>query len=205
MYLVRHGSTDAHSHGIKQSPTTPLSKAGVKQVEDTADWLKKFHTEYLYSSEWKRAEQTAQIIAERLGIMCSLRPDVHECSKNPILNGLAADDPLVLQSYQEYRENIDDADWKFMGDGESVNETIERARKYLDDMAAKHPTNSVVVATHNLFIGVIVSLILLWDDYNHKTFMNLKKQLRMDNAGITVIEYSQPTGKWTLKSFNVIP
>jgi phosphohistidine phosphatase len=66
IYLVRHGSTVPE----ERDPTRPLSEKGRAEVEKTARALlkEKANVEEIWHSTKLRAKQTAEIIAQTLGV-----------------------------------------------------------------------------------------------------------------------------------------
>jgi phosphohistidine phosphatase len=66
IYLVRHGDTVPE----ERDPTRPLSEKGRKEVEKTARALlqEKANIEEIWHSTKLRAKQTAEIIAQMLGV-----------------------------------------------------------------------------------------------------------------------------------------
>ncbi len=65
--LVRHGSTDSVDQKIIDGRTNnPLNENGLRQIGETADFLKTVPAKHLYSSPLKRCLQTAQAIAANI-------------------------------------------------------------------------------------------------------------------------------------------
>ncbi len=64
IYLVRHGETEWNVEKIIQGQKDiPLNTKGKKQAEELAGKLKEIRFDAIYSSDLKRATETAQIIA----------------------------------------------------------------------------------------------------------------------------------------------
>ena len=69
LILVRHGSTKAVDQKIIQGRAdNPLNENGLRQIGETADYLKAVPARHLYSSPLKRCLQTAQAIAANLNL-----------------------------------------------------------------------------------------------------------------------------------------
>lgn len=63
LYLVRHGESTANKDKIVQGQLdTELTKFGQKQAKKTAERLKLFKIDKIYSSDLKRAKKTAETI-----------------------------------------------------------------------------------------------------------------------------------------------
>jgi len=79
LLLVRHGETDWNADGRLQGQTDrPLSDFGRRQARQLADELAEEELEAIYSSDLSRARETAEIVAERLGLPVVLDPDLRE-------------------------------------------------------------------------------------------------------------------------------
>ena len=62
--LVRHGESEANAKGISQGQKldSPLSKKGLEQAKKVTERLSEEKIDFIYSSDLKRAKQTAEII-----------------------------------------------------------------------------------------------------------------------------------------------
>jgi broad specificity phosphatase PhoE len=66
--FVRHGQSQANADGIIATATTPLTEAGVEQAKKTGKELLTLGVTTIVASPYVRAQQTAQTIADELGI-----------------------------------------------------------------------------------------------------------------------------------------
>jgi len=79
LLLVRHGETDWNADGRLQGHTDrPLSDFGRRQAQQLAAELEGEELEAIYSSDLARARETAEIVAERVGLPVALDPDLRE-------------------------------------------------------------------------------------------------------------------------------
>src|SRR4051812_14446297 len=81
VYLVRHGETTWNAERRFQGQLdVELSSTGVEQAEAVALWLasQPVHFTAIFSSDLKRAVQTAQTIGRRLGLVPELHRDLRE-------------------------------------------------------------------------------------------------------------------------------
>ena len=68
LYFVRHGLSEHNIAGIYSGQTeTPLSKEGRVQASMAGEIAKELHIDYIISSPYERALETAQIIAREIG------------------------------------------------------------------------------------------------------------------------------------------
>ena len=202
LYLIRHGKTDAHLLNKRQSPDTPLGELGKKQAMALAAKMNLLKVDHLYSSEWPRALQTAQFLSESFSLPIKTHPFVHEIKKHPKLNGIPEDSELNMRAVRESRENMDNFDWKFEGQGESVNEIIARAKIVIEYLEKNHPNESVAIVSHGVFIMIMTSLILLGQNYDQRSFRKLSRSLKMHNTGVSSFKFDPSIKQWTMICFN---
>jgi broad specificity phosphatase PhoE len=69
LYMVRHGDTEANDDDIVHGwVNVPLNDKGIEQAHKTADSLKDKDITHIITSDLPRAKQTANIIANKLGV-----------------------------------------------------------------------------------------------------------------------------------------
>jgi len=76
LYLLRHGiAVERGTHPFRNDSHRPLTPEGMKRTRRVARALKKlkFHFDRILSSPYVRAKQTADIVADELGIHSKLR------------------------------------------------------------------------------------------------------------------------------------
>lgn len=83
LYLIRHGKPDYSPVDIRGfagfgRDLAPLSKEGIKQVEETAKDERLRDAQIILSSPYTRALQTAAIISREIGIRVTVEVDLHE-------------------------------------------------------------------------------------------------------------------------------
>lgn len=68
IYFVRHGRSIANASGIIATPQSPLAEEGLDQARQTGQDLKGYDVKIIVSSNFIRAQQTAEVLASELGI-----------------------------------------------------------------------------------------------------------------------------------------
>jgi uncharacterized phosphatase len=143
--LVRHGQTDWNRiRRIQGASDIPLNGVGRRQARDAGDKLAGGGWNAVYSSPLSRAAETAEIIAERLGLF------------EPVpVPGLAERGYGLAEGLTgtEVRERF--------GRGpvpgrESTESVLTRALDALDGLAQRHPDDGIVVVSHGGVIGALV-------------------------------------------------
>lgn len=119
--LVRHGQSEGNTTGIlsRNHETLPLTSKGVQQAEAVSKELNKLKVEIIVSSPLLRARQTAEIIAERIGLGFTMDTRLQERDFGQ-LEGTLAD---------SYR-------WRFeKGKGiETLDQIFFRVKSFMDDV-----------------------------------------------------------------------
>jgi broad specificity phosphatase PhoE len=184
LILVRHGESSGNRDRIYAiSPhDLPLTELGYRQAQHAAQRIAElFHPQLVVTSVYKRASETARIIAGALGVPLQFEPNLHE-REFGVHRGRAYDSFLTEPDYDPQRPWA----WKPQG-GESYEDVQARVSPILDRLAAAHPSKDVVVVSHG---GVMASLWAYvtgtWEDVYVPP-----------NCGIILIEhtpegYSQP-------------
>lgn len=160
LYLVRHGETDWNrAHRIQGSTDVPLNDTGREQARATGRLLAGRQWHAVYSSPLSRAVETAQLIADELGL-----PD-------PV----AVDDLVERQYGQAEGLTGWQVEARFPGDQpvpgrESRSAVATRVLPALVGLAERHPDQSIVVVSHG---GVIRSVLQALDaDQAHERIRN---------------------------------
>jgi probable phosphoglycerate mutase len=145
--LIRHGETLWNLEGRMQGHgDSPLSELGQRQAAALASALARERFDALYSSDLRRALETARPIATALGL--PVRPDARLRERHlGILQGrsfaeVARDEPELHARWQG-----PDPTWVIPG-GESKQEKHQRVLAALAAIAAAHPGGRVLVITH---------------------------------------------------------
>jgi len=136
--------------GHLDSPLTPL---GVSQARRLAGRLAAIHFDALYSSDLGRAAETARIAADACKCEIAFDPRLRERNMG-IFEGLT-------RSEMESRFPEERAAYRQKGPsyviprGESADQRVGRALQCLDELAARHPSGTLVVVTHG---GILMGL-----------------------------------------------
>jgi probable phosphoglycerate mutase len=131
LLLVRHGETDWNAEGRLQGHTDrPLNDHGRRQAAALAERLADDDIDAVYASDLARARETAEILAERLGLPVVTDPDLRERNWGN-WEGLTGTERDRVEYVGEDRE----------AHGARVIQAVRR-------IAAQHPGERIVVVTH---------------------------------------------------------
>jgi broad specificity phosphatase PhoE len=153
--LIRHGQTDWNLEGRYQGQSdVPLNEAGRSQAYELARQLKDQTFAALYSSDLKRASETAEIIATAIGISYSLDVRFREINQGE-WEGQQVEVIKARYAGLWNMRTVDPASVRPPG-GETVGEVANRAAMAMDDLARLHPRAKVLVVSHGLTLATII-------------------------------------------------
>ena len=143
LILARHGETDWNRDGIWQGHgDPPLNDLGRQQAMELAARLADVEIDALYSSDLRRAYETAQIVGAAKGLDITAEPDLREIDIG-VWSGLTR---------AQIEERFPDME---RHDGEASDAFDTRAVGVLRRIAGAHDGHQVLVVTHG---GVVRAL-----------------------------------------------
>jgi broad specificity phosphatase PhoE len=160
--FVRHGETDHNNAMVITSgnPGGGLTENGVAQIRRTVELVRPANPVALYSSPLRRARQSADILAEGLGLPVVDEYDLRECDVGA-LEGSSDE-----SSFARFNESMDrwyveaDLDFPLGPEGETARAAIDRAGAVVVRIAAAHPGDvSVVVVCHQTLLQLILTYV----------------------------------------------
>lgn len=174
IYLIRHGQDDTSVRGGWSS--CPLTDKGIAQSKGLAEELlnskEKYNIQKIYSSDLKRAKQTANIIAEKLNLSVELMPEFREVN-NGVLAGL--DNYIAKKNYPNmYWRNLE---WnEHYPNGESPKEFYHRVKNGWEELKrlCKKQNGNTALVTHGGVIHIIYCLENGMEYLNKNTYSPVK-------------------------------
>ena len=182
LILVRHGETRLNKEGrIQGLNNTSLAPSGRVQALAIAKTLLRDLPFHLYTSPVTRARETAQIIAESIGVPCKLLNGLEEANAGE-LEGLTSQE--MRERYPAFARLWDkDLGTAQMPGGESLIFVQKRAWEAISKLMEIHPSETVVAITHNFTIQTVVCKVLGLP-------LQASKRLRQNVGSITRVEIS---------------
>lgn len=157
LWLLRHGQTDWNLTGRWQgqaSHAPGLNDMGYAQALAVRDQLKDARLSAIYSSDLLRSRQTAELLAEPLGLTVTLEPRLREIDLGAWEGMLS--DAIESKYPQELAERAHDPLHARAPQGESPLEVEERVIAAVTDIAEKYPDDSVLIVSHGVSLAVII-------------------------------------------------
>ena len=189
--LVRHGETEWNAERrIQGQIDIGLNETGQRQAVAAGRWLQRAGIVALYSSDLKRAWTTAQAIGAAIGLVPTPAPEMRE-RRYGVFEGL---------TYDEAKEKYPDGYGAFEGrnadyafeNGESLKAMFARVTGKLQQIAAAHPGQNVVVVLHGGVLDVINRFV-------RGNPLEMPRDFLIPNAGINWV--SVIDGAWHLDTW----
>jgi broad specificity phosphatase PhoE len=182
--LVRHGQTDWNAAGRWQGhEDIPLNATGLEQARALAEHLRDCPISAVYSSDLKRAQMTAAVIAEAHGLTLKLDPRWRELHLG-VFQGLTTNE-INAKYPTEARRMREDYMGYVIPTGEARRAMQARAFAAYQQILREEPGDEIVVVSHGGTIRVVL-LKLFGDDVLHRS---------IHNTSISTIETDGNTAK----------
>ncbi|NQT38382.1 MAG: histidine phosphatase family protein [Planctomycetes bacterium] len=158
VYLIRHGESTYNADGrIQGQSDPPLSELGLQQARAVAAAMTRMPIELVVASPLRRAMQTAELVAEPLGLPIRVDDRLMEVHVGVFQDKLRAD--LETLFPEELRRWLSgDPDFIIPG-GESRRQLARRGRAAIDDLAGLDHRQVAVVAHGGLLTAALKHLL----------------------------------------------
>jgi probable phosphoglycerate mutase len=190
-YCIRHGESTYNASGrIQGQSDVPLSELGRRQSEAVAAALGPLPIEALYSSPLRRAMETAQPVAEALGLPIQTDPRLMEIHAGVFEDQLRNElDRLFPEALARWRSG--DPDFAIPG-GESRRKLMERGREAFEAILQAGRRQVAVVSHGGLIAAAIKSLLEIPAGRHPFNFYNGSiSQLAVDGAKVKLLTLNQ--------------
>lgn len=158
----------------------PLDDTGLAQAQALARHLADFPVAAIYSSPLRRAVQTAQPIAQQLGLPVQPLPGLIDINYGD-WQGLSH--PEVAQAYPDlYQRWLEKPHLVKFPHGESLRQVRLRGMAALKEVAARHEGQVVLLVAHQVVNKVLVCAMLGLDNSHFW-------HIRQDTACLNVFDY----------------
>lgn len=183
LILVRHGLTNwNHEFRYQGHTDIELNPEGVKQAHALKERIKDEKITAIYSSDLKRAMETARIIAE---------PHKIEVIPNPLfkeINFGVWEGRTYQELQKEYPQQLkiwlESPHLLRIENAETFSELQDRAMLGLKGVLSQHPSGTIVIVTHG---GVIAALICgLFNEH-----INNMWKYKQKNASLNILVFQE--------------
>jgi broad specificity phosphatase PhoE len=201
IYFVRHGESEGNAARIHQNKETPLSEIGMSQAKIVALRFSKIQVSKIIASPFKRAQQTAQAIADKNDLEIETSVLFSERRGPSQLIGLSQ----LSQQSKEIRANLqanilnDEGEWRH-SDEENAAEFAKRAQEALDFLS-RRPEENLVVVCHALILRMIFTKILN-PNGDLKNLYDIYDNFDLNNTSISMASYDEGKKRWQMICIN---
>ena len=177
VYILRPGLDDERFIGGWSN--VELVEEGIEQVKRTIEFMKKHQIVFdrIYSSDIKRAKETAQLVSDAYNIPIELQPCLRELDKG-LLTGMPKKQAELL--YPDYMENVGiDVSYP---NGESMINLYKRQKAVLEWVLG---LGKCLIVTHRGPIN------MYYFHLNHESLTNNKKRFGVTHASLHELDTKQ--------------
>ncbi|MCC6612019.1 MAG: histidine phosphatase family protein [Anaerolineae bacterium] len=169
--FIRPGETDWNRQSRQQGwVAAPLDARGVQQAEKLAKVVPSIGVGALYSSDLVRAKQTAEIVANRLGLTPTFDERLRERAVGE-WQGLTLDE--IRDWYpREHMALQYDPDHFCIPGGESRMDVQKRVKAALADILPNAPCETIAIISHTTAIRMSVCLLVPGKEVNFNPVAN---------------------------------
>ena len=197
IFLVRHGATDWNLAGRCQGATDlELNETGLRQAEAAALGLTGEKIDAIYSSDLKRARQTAEAVARLHNLSVLVEEGIRELDHGELEGLTFAEIQAVRPDFiRRWRDEPADAD---IPGGEKLREVARRAWDGMGRIVGRHaPDETLVVVSHNFPILSMLCRVA-------GTPLNQYRTYHLPPGGAVRLDYG-PGGAWRLAPGGKLP
>lgn len=190
LLLIRHGQTEWNKSGRYQGQSdVALSEEGLAQAGCLASHFPTDRLDAVYASDLRRAVVTAQIVADKFGLIVQKEPSFRELCfgdwEGLTYQEITARWPEAMENFLIHPDKLE------IPHGETFAQVQARVMKRLREIVAKHEAGDQVVAVfaHGAVLRTVMASILqmplsmVWSLSQYNTAVNI---VRFDEGWPTV-------------------
>ena len=187
--FVRHGQTHANAnHYLQGQSDGLLNEVGLEQARELGSHLKDVFIEKIYCSDKKRAQATAQAIADEkaMPIITEARLQEWNCGD------------WDLMSFADFMKLIEEQGLDTSAfeptNGENASQLRQRAREVLSDIFNESKGKSVLIVSHGDLIRNMIGSLMQIE-------ASIARNIQIDNASYSVLVLWR--GSWQIVKLNI--
>jgi broad specificity phosphatase PhoE len=198
LYLLRHAEKEwgGHFNPALRHQDEPITANGRRQAEAWAGHFAGQGLAAVYISQYRRTGQTAEPIAQRLGLAPVVDERLNELD-NGRLEGMT--EQAVRETYPDVWQALQarNTDFRFP-EGETGAEAQARIEAFVAAAQRQHANEAVLVVSHD-------GLVRLWVCWALGLPVYRRWDFKVDFCGLTELSFEPAAGRWRLLRFNCPP
>lgn len=190
--LIRHGETTWNAERRLQGHTDiPLNNKGIQQARQMAQAIKntKLSFDALYTSDLKRAADTANAIVELFGVEARVDSALRERHFGA-LQGLTIQEAPLLQPTIWQAHIARDLEHELDG-GESIHQFALRVQTVLDKIHEQHTGQTILLVSHGGTLDMVYRIA-------SKQALSTERVASVPNASLNWITHQEGEG-WSVE------
>ena len=202
--FLRHGQAKNNTDRILAGRTEgiPLTEAGVKQAEHTAEFLQHMNISAIYSSPIQRAKHTAEIVGKHNSLDVTIDERLIELDMGKF-TGMPYDE--IINSHGNVFMKFYNGELEIAHNGvETFSDVKKRVLGIVDHVIENHPNENVVLVTHMDPIKAMLSTIVdlsatnLFELIIANASLNIfrEKEQKFSISGLNVMHPSRFDQNW---------
>lgn len=188
IFLIRHGETEWNKQNrLQGNSDIQLSPEGIRQAELLAKHAPFQHVDAIYSSDLRRAVQTAEILAKKFNLPVQTMPELRETNFGD-WEGVSMR-ILAYGAIKGFDKFFTAPERCHPPHGETFLEAQARVINGIRNIIANHENQEVIAVSHGSSIRLILSAVLdmpihkMWAINQFNMALNI---LRVDDGEFTV-------------------
>ena len=202
--FLRHGQAKNNTDRILAGRTEgiPLTEAGIKQAEHTAEFLQHMNISAIYSSPIQRAKHTAEIVGKHNSLDVTIDERLIELDMGKF-TGMPYDE--IINSHGNVFMKFYNGELEIAHNGvETFSDVKKRVLGIVDHVIENHPDENVVLVTHMDPIKAMLSTIVdlsatnLFELIIANASLNIfrEKEQKFSISGLNVMHPSRFDQNW---------
>jgi len=201
LFLVRHACSDISANRW-QTPDSKIGNVGKKQAEILSERSRFSQLAKIFSSDWNRSKETAEIISKRLKVKTESLNYIHERVQSPEIYGSLRESRISKKYINGYRDNNENLSWKFEPREESIKEVLKRASRLSNFLIKNYKEECTLVVSHDMFIRCFIGIAMLGRDYSDTAMARVINSLVTNYTGISLLRYNYQMKQWKIHYIN---
>lgn len=158
--ILRHGEAISNLKEIMISKIpekifSPLTKKGRKQIEKVAQKLKKEKIDLIFSSDFERTKETAEIIAKEIGKNVIFDKRLREIDAGEL-------DGRTYKEYKSFWKDFKERFSKRPKGGENFLDVKKRVVSFIKDVEKKYQNKTILIVSHQAPLVILQASLEGW-------------------------------------------